>query len=191
MKATRIITKMMTTMTTIKIIHSSIIRNGTAAAERKRFPRRREIGQNENRKGVQRLLQDLMIMTTIIFNIQKYQEAKPTSGHLKLIRSKKYSTRRRTTKSKNEEHHKKKVCKKQWFSLGFKHIKKFEAISKHRPLTGQGLQALSDNSPKKFDVFLAWFYWCFVNSEQRHRRRTVNFARATALGTYYMFCWIR
>jgi hypothetical protein len=158
MKATMIITKMMTTMTTIKIIHSSIIRNGTAAAERKRFPRRREIGQNENRKGVQSLLQDLMIMITIIFNIQKYQEAKPTSGHLELIRSKKCSTRRRTTKSKNQERSQKKVCKNHWFSLCFKHITKFEAISKHRPLTGQGLQALFDNSPKKINVFLAWFY---------------------------------
>jgi len=42
--------------------------------------------------------------------------------------------------------------------LAFKHIKKFEAISKHRLLTGQGPQALSDNSPKKFNVFLAEFY---------------------------------
>ena len=30
-----------------------------------------------------------MIMMTIILNVQKYQEAKPTSGQLKLIRSKK------------------------------------------------------------------------------------------------------
>ena len=48
-----------------------------------------------------------------------------------------------------------KACKIHWFSLRFKHIKKFEEISKHPPSTGQGLQALSDNSPKKFNVFLA------------------------------------
>ena len=158
MKATMIITKMMTTMTTIKIIHSSIIRNGTAAAERKRFPRRREIGQNENRKGVQSLLQDLMIMITIIFNIQKYQEAKPTSGHLELIRSKKCSTRRRTTKSKNQERSQKKVCKNHWFSLCFKHIEKFEAISTKPLLTAPQPQALFNNSPRKINVFLAEIY---------------------------------
>ena len=42
-----------------------------------------------------------------------------------------------------------------WFSLRFKHSKKFETISKHRPLTAPQPQALSDNSPKKFNVFLA------------------------------------
>ena len=45
MKTAMIITKMMTTMITMKIIHSSIIRNGTAAAERKRFPQRKGIGK--------------------------------------------------------------------------------------------------------------------------------------------------
>ena len=42
--------------------------------------------------------------------------------------------------------------------------------------------------PKKTNVFLAWFYWCFRDYEQRHRRRTAHFARATAPQTYYMFC---
>jgi hypothetical protein len=45
-----------------------------------------------------------------------------------------------------------------WFSWRFEHIKKFEAISKERRLTGQPPQALLQNSPKKFNVFLAWFY---------------------------------
>ena len=48
-----------------------------------------------------------------------------------------------------------KACKIHWFSLCFTHIEKFEAISKQRPLTGQGLEALFQNSPKKFNVFLA------------------------------------
>ena len=42
--------------------------------------------------------------------------------------------------------------------LVFKHIEKFEAISKHRPLTGLGLEAHFESSPKKINVFLAWFY---------------------------------
>ena len=74
------------------------------------------------------------------------------------------------------------------FHCVFKHIEKFEAISKHRPLTGQGLEALFDNPPKKINDFLAWFYWCSRDYEQRHRRRTAHFARATAPQTYYMFC---
>ena len=49
-------------------------------------------------------------------------------------------------------------CKFHWFSLRFKHIENFEAISTHRPLTGQPPEALFQNSPKNFDVFLAWFY---------------------------------
>ena len=80
-----------------------------------------------------------------------------------------------------------KACRIHWFSLCFKHINKLQAISKHRPLTGQGLEALSDHSPKKIDVFLAWFYWCFRDYEQRRRRRTAHFARATAPQTYHMF----
>ena len=51
-----------------------------------------------------------------------------------------------------------KACTIHWFSLGFKHIEKFEAIPKHRPLTGQPLEALFENSLKKINVFLAWFY---------------------------------
>ena len=81
-----------------------------------------------------------------------------------------------------------KACKIYWFSLRLKHIKKFEAISKQRRLTGQGLEAHFQNSPKKFNVFLAWFYWCFVNFEQRHRGRSAKNGRATARETYYMFC---
>ena len=70
-----------------------------------------------------------------------------------------------------------KACKIHWFSVCFKHMKKFDAISKHRPLTAPQPQALSENSPKNFDVFLAEFYWGFVNFKQRRRRRTINFAR--------------
>ena len=51
------------------------------------------------------------------------------------------------------------------FSWRFKHIKKFEAISKHRPLTGQGLQALSDNSPKNFEVFVSLILHMFRELE--------------------------
>ena len=55
-------------------------------------------------------------------------------------------------------------------------------------LTGQAPQAHFENSPKKFNVFLAWFYSTQMNREQRHRRRTTHFTRATARETYYMFC---
>ena len=48
-----------------------------------------------------------------------------------------------------------KAYKMHWFSLCFQYIAKFEAIRKHGPLTGQGLEALSENSPKKFNVFVA------------------------------------
>ena len=96
-----------------------------------------------------------MTMITIIFNIQKYQEAKPTSGHLILIRSKNIQQDDERQNQKMKSDHKKTVCKKHWFSLCFKHIKKFEVISKQRPLTGQPLEALFQNSPKKFNVFLA------------------------------------
>ena len=79
------------------------------------------------------------------------------------------------------------ACKFHWFSLRFKHIEKFEAISKHRPLTGQGLEALFENSPKNFYVFLAWFYWCFVNCEQRRWGRAIIFAKfRTSNGTAYV-----
>ena len=44
------------------------------------------------------------------------------------------------------------------FPCHSEHIENFEAISKQRPLTGQGLEALFENSPKKINVFLAWFY---------------------------------
>ena len=80
-----------------------------------------------------------------------------------------------------------KHAKMHWFSLCFKHSKKFEAISKNRPLTGQGLEALLENSPKKIYVFLAWFYWCFVNYEQRRWGRTIIFAIfRTSNGTAYV-----
>ena len=67
-----------------------------------------------------------------------------------------------------------KACKIHWFSVCFKHMKKFDAISKHRPLTAPQPQALYENSPKKINVFLAEFYWGFVNREQRHRRRAIK-----------------
>ena len=79
------------------------------------------------------------------------------------------------------------ACKFHWFSLCFKHIEKFDAISKHRPLTGQGLEAHFENSPKNFYVFLAWFYWCFVNLEQRHRRRIAQNDKRVSSQTYLMF----
>ena len=120
----------------------------------------------------------------------KLQNSNPTSGH-----QKKWTIEVSRGRFRNLWFHApparsstRKACKIYWFSLRLQHIKKFEAISKQRPLTGQGLEALFQNSPKKFNVFLAWFYRCFVNYEQRHRRRTTHFARATAPQTYYMFC---
>ena len=95
-----------------------------------------------------------------------------------------------------------KACKMYWRSWRFKHIKKFEAISKERRLTGQPLQALFENSPKKFNVFLA----CFTDvpkktsngagdvrpksHEQRRRRRTICFVKivngAGATSTFFL-----
>ena len=127
---------------------------------------------------------------------------KPTSGHLKveiIIRPLDTKKKIRTIKVsrgrfRNSRFHcphapssTREACKIYWFSLCFQHIKKFEAISKHRALTGQGLEALFYNSPKNFNVFLAGFYNGFVNYEQQHRRRTIHFARATAPQTYHMF----
>ena len=84
---------------------------------------------------------------------------------------------------------KRKACKIYWFSLGFKHIAKFEAISTKPPLTAPQPQALFNNSPRKINVFLAEIYWCFRDYEQRHRRRATHFARATPPQTECMFCW--
>ena len=86
---------------------------------------------------------------------------------------------------------KRKACKIYWFSLGFKHIAKFEAISTKPPLTAPQPQALFNNSPRKINVFLAEIYWCFRDYEQRHRRRATHFARATPPQTDYMFWWNR
>ena len=86
---------------------------------------------------------------------------------------------------------KRKACKIYWFSLRFKHIEKFEAISTKPPLTAPQPQALFNNSPRKINVFLAEIYWCFRDYEQRHRRRATHFARATPPQTDYMFWWNR
>ena len=110
-----------------------------------------------------------------------------TSGHLIVSISSIEVSRGRFGNSRSKGHRRNedtnknsstsKVRKMHWFSLGFKHIRKFEAISTRPPLTAPQPQALSENSPKKTNVFLAEFYWCFVNYEQRRRRRTINFAR--------------
>ena len=60
-----------------------------------------------------------MILITIVFNIQKYQEAKPTSGHLKLIRSKKNQQDDEQKKSKIEERAQEKSMQKPVIFLGF------------------------------------------------------------------------
>ena len=124
---------------------------------------------------------------------------KPTSGHLKveiIIRPLDTKKKIRTIKVsrgrfRNSRFHcphapssTREACKIYWFSLCFQHIKKFEAISKHRPLTGQGLEALFYNSPKKFNVCQLDFTDVskitnngtadvpYILHEQRHRRRT-------------------
>ena len=95
-----------------------------------------------------------------------------------------------------------KACKIYWCSLRLKHIKKFEAISKHRPLTGQGLEALFQNSPQKFNLFYVGFTHvsCIMSNgaadvlhisrEQRHRRRTICFVKivngAGATSTFFL-----
>ena len=87
------------------------------------------------------MLQDLMIMITIIFNIQKYQEAKPNPGHLKLIRSKKYSTRRRTTKSKNEERSQEKSVQKPEVFLGCLAHREIRSDFKTSTVNGTGARS--------------------------------------------------
>ena len=140
-----------------------------------------------------------------VLNIKNWNRNQ-TSGHLKLeVLIRRLDTKTKTRNKTNDQDVQRSVqefsisssersvetpeaCKIHCFSLCFEHIFKFEAISKDRPLTGQALEALFENSPKNFNVFLAWFYSTQMNYEQRHRRRTTHFARATARETYYRFC---
>ena len=124
--------------------------------------------------------------SSIALNPSRYAQARPaptrelqrgSSSHKTVI-----DKPRETRTSSTTE-----ACKNHWFFMYFKHIDTSEAISPYAASTAPQPQALFRNSPKKFNVFLACFYTCFVNYEQRHRRRTTNFARATAVWFYSMF----
>ena len=91
----------------------------------------------------------------------KKANSNPTSGHIKQKRTiKAYRGRFKNSRflHARKTSSTRKACKIRWFSLGFQQVENFDAISKHRPLTAPQPQALYENSPKKFDVFLAEFY---------------------------------
>ena len=112
----------------------------------------------------------------------KSRKRKPTSGH---------QERPAKVVDAIKDIEQNKTCKIHWFSLHFEHTGTFEVLFTKAKRTGPQPQALSQNSPKKINVLLICFYSGFVNYEQRHRRRTAHFARATTPHTYYMFCNFR